>query len=60
MMYDARPSPAAAQRPLPQAGEVNPLHFSRLREKVASACETDEGSLPLWLPLRHTLPHATA
>ncbi len=44
MMYDARPSPAAAQRPLPQAGEVKMFHFSRLREKVAKAKpETDEG-----------------
>ncbi len=31
------PSPAAAQRPLPQAGEVKKFHFSRLRQKVASA-----------------------
>ena len=38
------PSPARSAPPLPQAGEVKNLHFSRLREKVDRATrETDEG-----------------
>ena len=40
------PSPGAAHRPLPQAGEVKIFHFSRLREKVDRAKrEPDEGRL---------------
>ena len=40
------PSPGAAHRPLPQAGEVKVLHFARLPEKVDRAKrEPDEGSV---------------